>query len=102
MWHFIVRLVVFSVSKDCSAFRMLRTTLATSATSREVDYRQQHCCQILQFCIMLHFCQETLKSGYLCYFQIISFHPNLRMAHFLLLEVVEDIHSVQRNLEGVI
>ena len=102
MWHFIIRLVIFGVSEDCSAFRMLGTTLATSVTSCEVDYCQQHCCQILKFCIMLHFSEETLKSGYLCYFQIVSFQPNLRMAHFLLLEVAEDVHSIQRNLEGVI
>jgi hypothetical protein len=97
MWHFIIKLVVFGVLKDISAFRMLGTTHATSVTSCEVDH-----CQVLKFCTMLNFCHETLKSDYLCYFQIVSFHPNLRMAHFLLLEVVEDVHSIQRNLEGVI
>ena len=103
MWHFIItHLVVFGVLKDCSALRILGTILATSVTSCEVDYCQQHCCQILKYCIMLHFCQETLKSGYLYYFLIVSFHSNLIMAHFLLLEVVEDVHSIQRNLEGVI
>jgi hypothetical protein len=87
---------VLGVLKHCSAFRTLQTPIPTRLESSVPLLSDP---QILQYIALF---LTSLKSVYLYYFQIVNFHPNLRMAHFLLLEVVEDIHSIQRNLEGII